>query len=220
MLRLTDRLSRDLLALPESGMGYQLVAATTKDDATKRAVVYNAELLVFDDEPRTGFSLKSHTVLLREARSSEGEIKAVRMVARYVAPLAVHERTAAKSKPSGPAAEAPVEATKSGEVFKRFSAYEDDRRVLPDKSLRPGTYGTTEADAKNVHTGAEAVARYALPDPKPASYVVTVRPHAPTPIQSGTVAPAYGQPGGGVEVIFPNGTQPATVSAPTKLPDQ
>ena len=105
-------------------------------------------------------------------------------------------------------------------MFKRFSAYQNDRRDRPDKSLSPGSYATTEADARNVRTGAEAVARYALPDPKPASYVVTVRPNAATSIQTGTVAPAFGQPGGGVEVIFPAGTQPATVTGPTKLPDQ
>jgi len=45
----------------------------------------------------------------------------------------------------------------------------------------PGSYATTEADAKNVKTGKEAVARYALPNPDPASYVYTIKPK-PTPI--------------------------------------
>lgn len=220
MLRLTDAFVRDLLALPESGMGYQLVAATMKDNAMKRAVAYNAELLVFDDEPRVGLSFKAHEALLRDARNSEGEIKSLRLVTKSAASAAVHERSAAKPAAPTPAADAPLEATKAGEVFKRFSAYMNDRRVLPDKSLSPGSYATTEADAKNVRTGAEAVARYSLPDPKPASYVVTVRPQAATPIRTGTVAPAFGQSGGGVEVIFPVGTQPATVTGPTKLPDQ
>jgi hypothetical protein len=40
-----------------------------------------------------------------------------------------------------------------------------------------------------------------------------------TVIQSGIVEPAYGQPGGGVEVIFTDGTQPKTVTGPDKIPD-
>lgn len=81
-------------------------------------------------------------------------------------------------------------------------------------------YATTEADARNVKTAAEACARYALPNPKPASYVFTMRPHAGTDLQRGMVDGACGQPGGGVEVIFPRGAQPATVSAPARIPDK
>jgi hypothetical protein len=64
------------------------------------------------------------------------------------------------------------------------------------------------------------VARYALPDPAPASNVVTVRPNRETDIQRGIVERAFSQPGGGVEVIFTNGTQPKTVTGPTKIPDE
>jgi hypothetical protein len=105
-------------------------------------------------------------------------------------------------------------------VFKRFSAYPNDRRVASDGSLLSGTYATTEQDAKNVKTGKDAVARYALPDPAPASNVITVRPNKDTDIQRGIVEPAFGQPGGGVEVIFTNGTQPKTVTGPIKIPDE
>ena len=64
------------------------------------------------------------------------------------------------------------------------------------------SYATTEADARNVGTGREAVARYALPDPAPASFVFTILPDGGTVIQRGTVQPAFGQPGGGVEVLL------------------
>ena len=33
------------------------------------------------------------------------------------------------------------------------------------------------------------------------------------------VEPAFGHRGGGVEVIFPDGTQPGTVTGPAKIPD-
>jgi hypothetical protein len=86
--------------------------------------------------------------------------------------------------------------------------------------LLPGSYATTEQDAKNVKTGKDAVARYALPNPDPASHRFTIQPHKDTEIQYGTVEPAYDQPGGGVEVIFTTGTQVKTVTGPEKIPDK
>ena len=78
----------------------------------------------------------------------------------------------------------------------------------------------TAEDAKNVQTGLAAVARYALPNPKPAIYVFTVRPVADTAAQRGTVQPAFGQPGGGVELRFPDGTAPRTVIGPDQIPER
>lgn len=85
-------------------------------------------------------------------------------------------------------------------MFKRFSAYDHDNRIRDDRSLRDGTYATTEEGAKNVKTGKDAVARYALPNPQPASYRFTIKPEKDTVIQTGVVESAYEQPGGGVEV--------------------
>ena len=48
----------------------------------------------------------------------------------------------------------------------------------------------------------------------------TIRPDKDTVIQRGIVQPAYGQPGGGVEVIFTDGTQPKMVTGPDKIPDE
>ena len=106
-------------------------------------------------------------------------------------------------------------------MFKRFTAYENDHRIASDGRLLPSTYATTEEDAKNVLTGQAAVARYALPNPKPASIVWTIKPHKDTFIQYGIAERAYGQPGGGVEVIFTNGTDPRTVEPKAeKIPDE
>ena len=105
-------------------------------------------------------------------------------------------------------------------MFKRFSAYENDHRITSDGGLLPGTYATTEEDAKIVRTGKEAVARYALPNPKPASNVWTIKPRKDTFIQFGIVEPAYGQPGGGVEVLFKDDTHAGTVTGPDKIPDE
>lgn len=222
MLKLTDQYTRALLAQLESGMGYQIVEATLSDNKTKRGLAYNAELLLFDEE-RHQFKLSTpYLKLLESARSAPSEIKALRVIPRAtVTTHSARESSGATvQKKATPAKDASKEKTKAGEVFKRFSAYQNDRRVASDGSLLAGTYATTEEDAKNVNTGKDAVARYALPNPAPASYVFTIKPDKDTDVQRGIVEPAFGQPGGGVEVMFTNGTQPKTVTGPTKIPDE
>jgi hypothetical protein len=119
------------------------------------------------------------------------------------------------------AEDAPVTLTTAGEVFKRFSAYANDRRVTKGMGLTAGTFATTKEDADaNVKTGTEAVARYALPNPKPASNVFTINPAQDTDLKRGTTQPANNQPGGGVEVIFVNGLPDRTVTGPTTIPDK
>jgi len=216
MLKLSSSHANYLLSQAESGMGYQSVEATTFDNKVKRAVAFNAELLVFDDEERTPLRTKTFRTLTEAARSSDLEIRSFRVTARPA--IRTLERREAGTK-AGPAIEAPEEKTKEGEVFKRFVAYANDVRLRADGSWRPGTFATTEEDAKNVKTGTEAVARYALPNPAPASYVFTGKPKKDTVIQRGTAAPAYGQPGGGAEVYFKDGTQPKTVTGPDKIPN-
>ena len=125
------------------------------------------------------------------------------------------------SAKSAAAEDAPVTLTIVGEVFKRFSAYANDRRITAGKGLTPGTFATTKADADaNIKTGADAVSRYALADTKPASNVFTISPPSDIDLKRGTVQPANGQPGGGVEVIFVNGLKDGTVTGPVTIPDK
>ena len=130
----------------------------------------------------------------------------------------LRENSVAYGKKAQRAADAPEGTTLADEVFKRFTAFDNDRRITADHGLLPGTYATTEADAKNVKTGLEAVARYALPNPKPAIYVFTVKPLKDTLIQHGIVQPDNGQPGGGVEVLFGDGAAANTVTGPATIP--
>ncbi|HUJ10749.1 MAG TPA: hypothetical protein VL171_12040 [Verrucomicrobiae bacterium] len=242
MLKLASNHADYLLSQPESGMGYQLVEVTFRSDKrpeaviyeakgvqatvpvarTQQAVVYNAELLLLDREQPL-LKQAAYGSLLESAKNSAEWISELRFLpdARPSRQTAMAMESSGKyGKTTGPAKDAPPEKTKDGEVFKRFSAYSNDRRVTADGGLLPGTYATTEEDAKNVKTGKEAVARYALPNPTPASYVFTIRPHTDTVIQYGIVQPAYGQLGGGVEVIFTVGTQRNTVTGPLKIPDE
>jgi hypothetical protein len=224
MLRLTEAQTRSLLAQPETGMGYQEVEATLRNNQVEKGIVYNAELMFEGIESRNILKLSSYPTVLRAARSAGDEIKSLRVIRTregLKSLSATRDASGAVKKSAGPAKDAPVEKTKADEVFKRFSAYANDRRVRADNSLEPGSFATTEEDAKNVKTGKEAVARYALANPEPASYVYTIKPKKDTDIQRGIVEPANGQPGLGVEVIFTNGTTANTVTLPpVKIDDE
>lgn len=222
MLWLSNHDRAALLKQPESGMGYQIVEVTTKEDKKKRCIVYNAELLLFEEEPRQLLRASTFNSLLARAERSRFGVKDIRVVSRPAALSAfgsLRETGPAYGTKSTGKAEAPVAHAKADEVFKRFSAYENDHRITANGGLLPGSCATTEADAKNVKTGKEAVARYALPNPKPAVYVFTVKPLKDTEVRRGTVQPANDQPGGGVEVIFTSGSPEKTVTGPDKIPE-
>ncbi len=122
---------------------------------------------------------------------------------------------------SAAAETAPVTLTVENEIFKRFSQYANDIRVTSGKGLTPGTFATTKQDADaHVRTGTDAVARYALPNSKPASNVFTISPAKDSEVKRGTVQPANNQPGGGEEVIFVLGLPDGTVAGPTTIPDR
>jgi hypothetical protein len=109
------------------------------------------------------------------------------------------------SAPTAPYVPPPFKGkTRSGEVFFRFSAFARDRKVAAYGDFLPNTYATTLSDFPMAPSGAAAVGRYALPTRLPARYVFAIVP-SPAPVLFGTVAPGFGQAGGGVEVLFPHG---------------
>lgn len=83
--------------------------------------------------------------------------------------------------------------------FYRYTSQPTDSR-FSSGTLKNGTYLTTDWDQAFANTGFGAVGRYALPLPVPASHKHTYTIPAGTTLQVGTVAPNYGQAGGGVEV--------------------
>lgn len=209
-----------LIHQPETGMGYQLVEATTLTFRKVVGVAYNAELVLKKDEPeqRALFRALAMGASMKTCGQAVRAVRLLSAASTEYRSFMLGEPPGAYATALGPAKDAPVETTKHGEIFKRFNAYENDRRIRADGSLEPGTYATTEADARLVHTGKEAVARYALPNPEPAVNVFTIKPVPRTAIQYGIAQPAYGQPGGGVEVIFTHGTTVRTVTGPDKIP--
>lgn len=83
--------------------------------------------------------------------------------------------------------------------------------------LRAGSFATTDGGL----TGAEAQSMLALPHELPPNAVYPVTPEPGTLMIGPTrVEPEFGQPGGGLQVQFPNGTGPGTVGAPKPIPPQ
>ena len=93
------------------------------------------------------------------------------------------------------------------------NTYQDHRFV--NGSLKGGTYLTSWIDIKHADTGFGAVGRYALPVPLPVNLVYGYKLPAGTMIDIGTVAPNFGQSGGGVEVRLVKNTN----ATQFKLPD-
>lgn len=67
------------------------------------------------------------------------------------------------------------------------------------QTLCAGTYLTTLLDHSLTNTGFGAVGRYALPIPAPATHLYQYELPRGTSLGVGTVAPMFGQSGGGVE---------------------
>ncbi len=219
MIKLTERFIANLVQQPESGMGYQIVEAEYISRGIKKGVVYNAEIIVFEDEPRRIITEAQYQELVKAASTETSLIKSIRVIPPQPT-LMKSASQISEEKPLGkPATEGEIEETEKGEIFKRFTAYKNDRRITARGSLLRGTYATTEEDARNVKTGKEAVERYALPNPKPAIYRFTIEPEEDTKIKKGIVQPAYGHKGGGVEVIFVDGTTDNTVTGPDTIPE-
>ena len=203
------------------------------DDTLKHGVACNAEILLFDDDPLDmiasrfgsiqGFGALKYDDALQLLPSGH-QVKALRVLTQAGSQqpaVSVKESSTGYSKYTGGAADAPrEEKTKAGDAFRRFSAFRKDRRIKTDGSVYPGTYATTAEDGDKVKTGFEAVERYALPNPMPASYRFAIQPHKDTLIKKGIAQPANGHRGGGAEVIFVEGTQPKTVTVMKPLPDK
>ena len=101
-------------------------------------------------------------------------------------------------------------------TFHRFSAFRPDRRVDPvTGDFLAGTYACPESEVRFLPTGFAVVGRFALPVNLPASKHYEILAPIGTVVDFGTVAPAFGQAGGGVEAFFTNAVVNAT--APSVL---
>jgi len=213
MLRLIQQHTEFLLSEKESGMGYQCL----EDGSSQKYLVLNAELFVSSDELKNLLKFPSYEDLLDEIKDTSKNININGY--KVISASEFLKSTFSSDKLQNPSL-LQTQSTRDNEGFKRFSAYKDDKRKTPGRGLRKETYATTVNDINVVPSGLSAVARYALPNPWPAIYVLTITPPKDTKIRCGTVQPAFNQSGGGVEIFFEDETPDNTVSGPYVIPER
>ena len=235
MITIPGWLQSWLKTQPEYGMGYQIGVAKLSTGSLERGVILNGSMFAKAEELRSlsaGEVSKAGAIIHESrlsivginliARPSE-TLRGVRRIRRVNANQSFSagqlEAVNESVRASEAAKDAPITATVDGEIFKRFSPYVDDFRITEKRGLTPGTFATTAEDAENVKTGRDAVIRYALENKKLANKRFTIKPVADTRLQRGIVQPAYGEPAGGVEVIFVDGTCDNSVSEPDIIPE-
>jgi hypothetical protein len=230
ILKLRGEQTESLLAQPESGMGFQI--AQYRTPISLRAwLVFNAEFaLEFKDadevqawreSSRSAISERELRASAKDASSFYTSFSVATTRSGVGLPPGSYDPT---TRPLAPAAHALKKTSKTipGTIYYRFSAFQNDRRVDPKTgAFSPGTYATTATDKPMAPSGFAAVGRYALPNVLPASFLFTLNAVGGEPISVGTVAPAFGQSGGGVEVFFPIGAQNGLGhKPPVHLPDE
>lgn len=90
-------------------------------------------------------------------------------------------------------------------IFRRYLPTPSDPRCVGGV-LSAGTYLTSELDGAHADSGFGAVGRYALPIPLPMTHIFQYELPAGTTLEVGTVAPNFGQSGGGAEIRLVNDT--------------
>jgi hypothetical protein len=220
LFKLTEGDSDASLKIPEDGMGFQIARLSRNGTPDSGVVISGLYFAPIDDAPL----IRGARMFMPENRDLSQGLYASEPAAeidlsipgpyagRYVVFEAMTRGAKAMAATATVTAPPHTATTQSGDVFYRLSAYRADRRVLPNDSLAPGSYTTTDTDITVVPSGLAAVGRYALPTRISARYLFVIKPTPGTPILYGTVTPNYGLAGGGVEVLFPSGTKPGTVA--------
>lgn len=203
----------DLLAQPESGMGYQLVE-------NGEVLILNARLAITLDEgaiPRDDFDWLNR-IYFSEFRFDERRERTPAIIneERIRNQLNPYKRgLVVETHHSYPS------IAKQGEGFSRYSAFFPDNRIRPDGEVHAGTYASTVLDRKMVPSGLVAVGRYALPLSMPAQFEYRIGPIPGAHIYCGTCTPLFNQSGGGVEVRFQSPLPAGTANfTPTTIPER
>jgi hypothetical protein len=233
MFSIDDAGKKGLEALPETGMGFQLVEAMVMGDV-KRLLVFNGEKAI--DLSGVDLSVSNDpAIILRNGMRIVELLKSDVWQTIVMSPAPHSFRLLSIRIPlvhgltGGAMASTPVTAAlpsslvkhvklKAPRAFHRFSAFTPDRRVHPlTGDFLPGTYASPASELPFLPTGFAVVGRFALPNSLPASHHFEINAAAGTDVDFGTVAPAFGQAGGGVEAFFSKGAKNAS-APPTVHP--
>lgn len=226
----------ELTRLPETGMGFQLVSGTLYG-STAVFLVLNAEIafdlsqveLLSSDQPAAvlanGLRILNAMQLSGPPIIGRPEPHSFALVGARIAVSTIATSPPSSASPSVtlPSSLVKNSVLSANRVFHRYSAFNPDRRVnAVTGDFLPGTYCVPESEVPFIPTGFAAVGRLALPNLSPASHQYVIEAPAGTAVSFGTVAPAFGQAGGGVEALLPAGAKNQSVPAiaPSVIPDE
>lgn len=213
MYKISEQQSRMMQSHPELGMGYQFLESERSLSGRTFLLLWSI-VLISTEELRDGCSV--------ERLVTEPEDELINSLPEFDEDLSLcedHERfSSIAAIPVGISHGLGVSAalhgsppfpavTPSPTTFVRYSAFARDPRVSPTGVTAPGTYFTSIADSHEVPSGLAAVGRYALPVPRPAIYRRDLIVPSSTPFLFGSVTPAFGRSGGGVEIELHQGAQ-------------
>ena len=216
-----------LLAMPESGMGYQLIhARSSRGYRQKPYLIYNSNRVISLEEVRgiraserrniqeiilfskdSALEQDLDTIDLSEIKLIS-EVQRNRQIIREFSGShhSSHEHQGAKDSQS--------QNANGIDQFIRLSAYKDDKRVDREhKRLLLGSYATTLEDYDElIKNKLDPIERYALPNDIEIQWVFLIQPKNTDTYKQGVVQPNNNKRGGGgVEAYFENGTSPNTL---------
>ncbi|WP_208931243.1 hypothetical protein [Rheinheimera sp. F8] len=208
-----------LALLTESGPGYHHVVVTnpkTGQPPDGEYFVFNCELYVPIDELSSLKLARSYAEFLKRSRNEDSYLQQFTGPINKNGSLQVALINQTNQYNQSTMIVSSVTRTDS---FYRFSPYANDRRIdFVKKQIHAGTYLAPESERNFLSSGLSVVGRYALPSPFPAVYMWRIQPPDGTPLAAGTVRHAFGQAGGGVEVVLHSCSGPNSVFRMKKLP--
>lgn len=206
-----------LLNLPETGMGYQIIVAREeKKYETRRFVVLNSELIVESYRAEEYLQqILTEGIAKFKAQAEVLNLKNIVVLNKFEAFGKVNEDKPAIIKG---AKDSPETRANGVEVFVRLSPFYYDKRIdRVKKCLHPQSFATTFIDYDTCRKQKiDPIERLALPSEELINWVFHIRPTISDIIQRGIVQPANGHRGGGAEAYFKNGTSPSTFFGETK----
>lgn len=216
MYKLAEEDVQRFVDLPELGMGYQFVQRPAGRSNFGHYLLFNCTVLVAEEELTQPDQVRA----LYEAGNADGFD---RLMARLDTAEGVtlgedwgafEAIAGTKPSPRWPGAQSGkalhssppfAKVLKEARVAVRFSAFQNDRRIRKDGSVARGTYAAPASELLHCITGFGACGRFALPNPSPAKWLSFILVPGGAKYLAGTVAPAFGQAGGGVEVELTDG---------------
>jgi hypothetical protein len=207
--RATEFSERRLIAVPESGIGFQIIRYRRD-----LLVALNATILIPLQELREGLATAEElaSFLAEGLASSDIPIEAIELTDDFRLVFSQLElqyrdpQTGLNIPEMVAVPPANVISPRRPYSYYRFTAAPRDKRITTKGDFLPGTYATTYADFQFVPSGFAAVGRYAIPNPAPARFVFQIITFD-RPTKMGTATPNFGQAGGGVEVLFGTGAK-------------